>query len=386
MFLEASLGLAFRRSAEVVRVPAPTLVGRALHLLTLGQTGEAWERETFDAAEMIRSLADALRDAGVTNLISAAVDDEIVHRDERREAGDLDPVLRAIARRCEEDEGPLRLELVAEHHDEVGTYLVLVSADRVHPVERLPLRIQVYALIRAFDVTTLTSEGYRGTPGRVGDRLEQKMLEMIGSPSGLTTVVGPLEARLVELCRRIEQGLRERLDTYPTEEVLLCCAIRPRAAIAWESTRERNENHPIAPLRPYPGMREATLYLFAWLGVLTRVGAKINRTLILDEAGRPVLHIGHEAADLARTQAFVPGQSIAQSPGALDVVCFAGHDYEQELREGGRMTPSEGEHGEAMWKLIRERELGVMPEVPHAQRLGPSANAGIFDRVLVVYD
>lgn len=371
MFLQADLGLSFQRLGTTVRVPPPSPVGKLLHWLTLGTTGEPWEREAFVPEAMIRSLATALADAGLTDLVSAACDDAVVYLDQRRRDDDLAPVLDRIAKEAGTGDGdtPTVLELVAQTRDEVGDYVIQLTAERLHPVDRCPIRIRIYALLRAFALggETGRSEARRGEARRdrahgVGRReaLMATMRQTIRSPDGFEPLVAALDTRLLALCERIEGSVRAHLQTHETQALRLCCAVRSRETRQPDAVRPPISAEVIPVLRGYPGLVDAAFYLQCWLSVLTELGAEIRKTLIVDEAGHPVLHIGDEAAKLGTTRAYVPQGSITDAPGALDVVYFGGSDYEDELRRGGRISESEVLlAGEPAWKLIRERELGV---------------------------
>lgn len=364
VFLQADLELSFERLSDTVHVPPPTMVGRVLHWLTLGQTGDPWERETFVPADMLRQLAAALQEAGITDLVSASCDDEIVYRDEHQRDYDLGPILQSIADKSasEDPDSPAVLELVAHAKDDVGTYLIQLTAERVHPLERAPIHIRIYAVLGVFDVERLDESGYRTRPGTVLERLEQRMLEVIRSPQGIDPLIGQLEEKLVAVCRRIEAPLRTRLRTYPAEAVVLCSAVRVRDRLDYAQAHASTDPDATPILRDYPGLRPATFHLRAWLGVLTALGAQIKKTLIVDEQGAPVLHIGEEPAKLGSTTAYVPDGSIAGPPGALDIVYFDGHQYARELRDDGRVgTTEELLAGPLAWKLIREREYGLKP-------------------------
>lgn len=389
MFLQADLGLSFQRLGTTVRVSPPSPVGKLLHWLTLGTTGEPWEREAFVPEAMIRSLAAALADAGLTDLVSAACDDAVVYLDRRRRDDDLAPVLDRIAKKAAAGGGdtPVVLELVAQTRDEVGDYVIALTAERLHPVDRCPIRIRIYALLRAFGLggeagrgETRGEEAGRDRARAVGRReaLMATMRQTIRSPDGLEPLIAALDARLLALCERIEGRVRAHLQTHETQALRLCCAVRPREARQPHAVRPPISADVIPVLRGYPGLADAAFYLQCWLSVLTDLGAEIRKTLIVDEAGRPVLHIGDEPVKLGTTRAYVPQGSIADAPGALDVVYFGGSDYEDELRRGGRIAPSEALlAGEPAWKRIRERELGVKAKYRGLAAM-QAASAGTF--------
>ncbi len=360
MFLEATLSLSFDQRTECVTVPAPTAVGRLLHTLTFGQLGLEWERETFEATDMLRQLRAALADAGLTNVVSVALDDEIVYLDERRKDRDLDPVMAELVKHSRQvAEFPVRLELVTELEDEVGTYFIQLTADRVHPVDQSPLRLRVYALLRELDVTRLPADGYRDSLGAVSRRVERYMLQRMQTPEGYRQLVAPLEIRLGELCKKLEASLRVRLKTHGTRASVLPCVLRPREALEFEKTGTRDETTAAPIFRAYPGVREATYYLRLWLSVLRSLRAKISETLVVDEAGRPVLHVAKEPLALAETDALVPGESIAAPTGVFDLMYFAGNDYAEELAREHRLSSSDPAEGERAWDVVRTRQMGV---------------------------
>ncbi len=379
MFLQASLDLSFTRLSTSVRVPPPTAVGRVMHWLTLGRTGDPWEQEDFEAPQMIRALAGALDDAGLTDLVSAAADDRIVYLDLERKDADLAPTMEALASQAEGAQPPVRLELVAEFHDEVGTYLVQLAAQRVHPQGECPLQIQVFAVLGVFDVTrTNASNPREASPTRA---LERTMLQVLRANGGIDPLVSSLEQRLVAICERIEASVRARLDTYSATATILSCAVRPPERIRYEDFHPPIDAERLPILRGYPGLRAASFHTNSWLRVLTHLGAQITKTLIVDPRGRPVFHVGEEPARLGTTKAYCPGESIAGSAGALDIVYFAGNDYEQELRDEGCLRADEGLAGEPAWTLIREREYGVKPKYDGRTSLSAFLEGGAIGRL-----
>lgn len=383
MFLEATLGLTFKQVSKLVRTPAPTVTGQVLHWLTIGYASEQWEKEAFDPAQMIRSLAAGLRDAGLSNLVSAAADEEIVYLDKNQDDDDLEPILEGMAARIAENPDALvHLELVAEYRDEVGTFIVEVTAEQLHPQGRCPVRIRAYALIGALDVRNLDASGYRGATGSVLEAVERRVADLLRTPKAADSLVGSVKARLEQLCERIEAAVRARLDTYPEKAVVLCCAVRPRHRIEFGETRTTFEPHVTPVLRSYPGLPESAFYLRVWLDVLSQLRAEISGTALLDEVGHPIMYVGTEAAQLGTTQAYRPGQSIAGAPGALDIVYFAGHDYEDDLRAGSRIGSEERPlQGEPAWKQIRELEFGYCHRFAGADPMAAVADLGVRFRI-----
>ena len=358
MYLEAELALAFDRPTERVRVPAPGWGGRVMHLLTLGRTSEVWERESFETSEMTAQLAQALRAANIDNVVSVSADDELIFLDERRRDHDLSEALDELTgRSAGRPEWPARLEVVAEHQDDIATYVIQLLADRVHPLDRPPLRLRAYALLRRFDLATSDTGSYRGTAPQE-TQLRDRMVAALASAAAHAGVVNTARDAMVAVAGRLETALRGALGTHPSEAAVRCCIMRPRRYVSYADAALPLELDRMPPFRGYPGMREATYYLRLWLPLLRSAQATVQRTLFVDEGGRPVFHIQDEALDVASTDATLPGGDITAPLGVADAAFFAGNDYEERLRMAAAFPVGEPAAGDAAWEAIRLREIG----------------------------
>ncbi len=391
MYIEGELFLSLGGTDETVRVLPPSWSSRVVHLLTFGRGSAQWERESFEPRQLVTSLYEGVLAAGITNVISIAADDEILFRDDRRAPMDLAAAFETLGTYADgADERPATLELVAEHADDVATYILSVNIDRVHPVDRVPVRVHVYGLVRDFDVSLAQGGGYRGTAVSASGRVEGAMRASLRDAEGFRTLVTRVEDGVVELCRRLEQTLRQTLKSRATQASIRVNALRPQQGLEYEATALREGADTVPLLRPYPGLREATFYLRQWLPLLHELGASLTRTTIVDEGGRPVFHINREPIMLAKTTSVLPEGPITEPTGALDVLYFAGNDYEQELRAAHRLSDSSAAQGELAWDQIRARELDVRHEhfgfgllgAPNSQRAGGRAGSRINLRSL----
>ena len=358
MYLEAELALAFDRPTERVRVPAPGWGGRVMHLLTLGRTSQVWERESFETSDMANELALALRGAGIEDVVSVSADDELIFLDERRRDHDLTEALDELSRRAQgRPEWPARLELVAEHHDDVATYIIQLLADRVHPLERPPLRLRAYALLRQFDLAASDTAGYRGATAPEA-QLRDRMVAALSTEAAHAGVVNRARDAMVAVAGKLETSLRNALGTHPSEAAVRSCVVRPQRCLSYADAALPLELDRMPPFGGYPGMREATYYLRLWLPLLRGARATVRRTLFVDEGGRPVFHIHDEPLDVAGTEATRPGGDIAAPLGVADAVFFAGNDYEERLRVAAAFPVDDPAAGDAAWEAIRLREIG----------------------------
>ncbi len=359
MYLEASLFLAFDEATDVVRIPRPTVGGRLLQVLSLGLVGQTWERERVGAADLLRELAAGVRDAGVTDLVSASIDGVERYRDEIGKDGDLAPVLEQLAadaRTAGSDFANL-VELVATWGDDVGTYVIQILTRRTHPIDTPPIQVRVYALAAQLDARQVGA-GYRGARS-VSLAVRDRVIERLFRDKTPRAVLGPLGEGLERLCDRLERGLRARLHTHASDAIVLACMVRPRQTLALELVQPAGGPLDPALFRPHPGFREATYYLRVWGDAMTQARATLRRTLVVDERGRPILHVGDEPLDLSETDALRPGLDLASLQGPLDLAWFAGNDYEDALRAAGCLQPSAEPDPDAAWREVRHRELGV---------------------------
>ncbi len=359
MYLEASLYLSFDKPTKTYRVARPQFAGGLLRVLSLGVLADAWEREAIKPAALVRRLARAFRQAGITNLVSLTVDDIPHYHDHLDKDDDLEPVLgrlEADAQAAGPDFASL-LELVATVRGEQGLFVVQVTARRTHPIDTPPIQVRVYALLGEFDVGAL-ADASRGVE-TVATRLKTHMLRRVHEAKTPQALVGGLAEELRELCERLEDSLRSALSTHRAQEIILGCVVRPAAARAFDEHQLVGTSADPALFRAHPGFREATYYLQLWGSLLTLARARISHTLVVDPRGRPVLHVGDEALDLTDNPALAPQSPWSSLGSTLDLVYFSGNDYEDELRAARCLSPSESLDGDAAWRVVRTRELGV---------------------------
>lgn len=361
MFVEASLFFSFDDSNGREDTMAPSLADRLLQLLSFGQVRGRWVRERIDPADLFEQLAGALSSAGLTDLVSATVDGETVYRDQSNRDLDLAPTLAALheAAATAGDEHGAQLELVARTQDDVGTYVVQLLARRVHTVDTPPIQLRIYGLLREFDVRGATG-GYRDGGGSIRTRLYDRIMRRLVSARSHDVVMGPLGEHLLALARRIEEKVRLHLRTDQTDAVLLPCIVRPQAQVEYEQHQRRDDLADAALFRG--AFADATYYLTLWSSALTELRATVERTLIVDDSGRPIVHIAREPVDLAHVKALVPDGDITTLGATLDIAYFGGNTFHDELVAASCIAPSEEEDcSHAHWQTIRHRELDVRP-------------------------
>ena len=174
-------------------------------------------------------------------------------------------------------------------------------------------------------------------------------------------MVGPLADSLLVLARRVEENVRLHLQTDQTRAVLLPCIVRPREVVAFDLFQRRDNEMDTAVFRG--GFGDATYYLTLWSSALTELRATLKNTLVVDDSGRPVIHIADEPVQLGEgVQALVPGGDLGNLGGALDVAYFGGCDFHDELVAGSCISPTDRQAcSQEHWRTIRHRELDVRP-------------------------
>jgi hypothetical protein len=295
---------------------------KILFKMTGGKVGDKREVETFKAISILQQIYTAVSSVGVNNIVRINHDDIDIYYDYEGKEDDLN---HAISEYCIEIDDAMseffkKLWLVLEHEDRDFKYLIEISVNRSHEVNKYPIEVLVSGLLKN---ASISSSGTK-------EELKTQMGAAFNSQDEYDTFVKNKQIDFTNFMSSLSFELERQIHTDDIKQ-----EVKPRMLVEKDKEKARvKKGKPAYGTTPYdyPGFDNYYWGSLYWTDLVASAGFHLAMFSMIDSFGHEMYDVGaggidmnesifDEGADLSGLED-VGDMGIAESIGDVDTGGF----------------------------------------------------------------
>jgi hypothetical protein len=297
---------------------------KIMHTITLGKTGDKVEKETFTAMAVLNQLYNALKDAGINNIIRLSLNNHDFYLDNEGKADDLDEAMFEINTAIDPLESEVfdNVIMVLEHDENNQKYLAEIKITKEHKVGEYPIKVIVNGLI----------SDLKAKPDETKEQLKQRMDKIFQSQNEYNIFVDSHNSMFKTFLDNLALSVKKFLPSDDIKIETNTKIIRPKEKVSDRSVIRKNQHSSSPVYHGYHGYDDFFFYSFLWASALHSHNIYIHNADIVDPEGQDVMSIGEEGFNAGETNT-LNEEADFEPPNEGDVDYYGDNEFESEMSD-----------------------------------------------------